>query len=146
MERTIYQEKRGLLKRNMSLDPFINAVMPILRGYGLTGEWRETYRYQDHDGNVSSREMILGDGQNAHLKHSIGIMSNPDPYSGDGGYENFKSYQLIHPSTGGKLDVFVEINRLIFTYDEIEIRFEGEADEVENLEKAVQSALQNCFD
>lgn len=140
MSRTIYQEKRGSLKRNTSLDPFVSAVMPILRDYGIAGEWRKTYQF-----NGSSWEMTLGDKQNAHLKHSLSLVSNTDGYSGDGGYESFRSYQLIHPTTNEKLDVNIRISRLLYTDDEIEIRFEGEAGEVENLKKAVQSALQECF-
>ncbi|MBC7795359.1 MAG: hypothetical protein H7Z37_00640 [Pyrinomonadaceae bacterium] len=113
MSQTIYKEKRGSLKQNRSLYPFINAMMPILRGYGLTGEWRQTYQHKDDYGNVESRESILGDKQNAYLKHSNSFGSQLDSYSGDRGYENFNSYKLIHPTTGEKLNISIRINRLV---------------------------------
>lgn len=138
MSRTIYQEKRGLLKDKTSLDDFISAVMPILRVYIAAGEWGETRRSDD-----SNWEMTLGDEQNAYLKHTVSIPPYTDIYSGYEGYESFRSYQLIHPTTNEKLDVYICISRMVFTFDEIEIEFEGEVGEVENLKKAVQPVLEN---
>jgi len=138
MSRTIYHEKKVLLERDTSLSYFITVIMPILRVYMAADEWRKT-RYSDD----TNWEMTLGDEQNAHLKHSLFLWSSDDIYTGYNGSESFRSYQLIHPTTNEKLDVTIRINRMVFTPDEIEIKFEGETGEVENLKKAVQPVLQN---
>lgn len=134
----IYHIEKGLLKNNTSLDHFISAVMPILRVYIAAGKWRETRHSDD-----TNWEMTLGDEQNAHLKHSLFLWSEEDIYTGYNGYESFRSYQLIHPATNEKLDVTIRISRMVFTPDEIEIKFEGETGGVEKLKTAVQPVLQN---
>lgn len=143
MSRTVYEEKATLKQKNTSLTPFVVVISPLLRDYGVSGVWRERRAVRDADGKLISWEAVLGNERGAYLLHDIFVITRPDGYSGDGGSEVLRSYQLFHRRMGEKLDLFIGISRLLYTDDEIELRFEGEASEVEKLKEAVKPVLQN---
>lgn len=143
MNRITYHEKIGMLPNNLSLMPFINVIVPFLvQNYGLAaGKWREKYVSTISDGTVSFREAVLGDEQGAFLKHIISITTNTDGYSGDKGHEKLRSSVLSHKINGEELKIYIIINRLLYTNDEIECNFEGEESDVETLKEYFKREL-----
>ena len=144
MSRITYRERIGMLPNNVSLIPFIKVVVPFLvQNYGLAtvDEWHENDVSTMSDGRVSYRDAVLGDEKGAFLTHLISITTNPDGYSGDGGYESFRSSGLSHKINGEELKIYININRLLFTNDEIECDFEGEESDVETLKEYVRREL-----
>ncbi|HRH44290.1 MAG TPA: hypothetical protein PKY82_21835 [Pyrinomonadaceae bacterium] len=144
MSRITYRERIGMLPNNVSLMPFINTVVPFLeQNYGLAtaGEWRVNDVSTMSDGRISYRDAVLGDEKGAFLTHLINLATNPDGYSGDGGYESLRSDGLLHQTNGEELKIHITINRLLFTNDEIECDFEGEASDIETLKGYIRGEL-----
>lgn len=144
MSRTVYEESSSI-KPNTPIEPFMIALDPLLRIYGVTGVWREIYVSRDYDGAVTSKREVLGDPQGAHLAYNFFWSSKSDGYSGTGGYKNLRGFQLVHSLTGEQLDLSIEIDLFYYTDDVIKLRFEGEESEVEKFKEAVKPALEDCL-
>ncbi|HEX8250563.1 MAG TPA: hypothetical protein VF599_20485 [Pyrinomonadaceae bacterium] len=145
MSQIVYEETGTLKQKNTSLTPFVVVISPFSQDYGVSGVWRERRAVRDADGRLISWEAVLGNERGAHLLHDIFEITKTDGYSGNGGSEALRSYQLFHSGKGEKLELFIGISRLLYTDDEIELRFEGETGEVENLKKIVKPVLQDCL-
>jgi hypothetical protein len=127
LSRTVYEES-GSLKPHTTLAPLLAVLGPLLRGYGFRGMWNES----------------LGGAQGGRLEYSECERSS-DGYSALGGYQKLHGFQLVHSVTGDKLDLSIEIDLLNYSSDQIRLRFEGTAGEVERLRAAVRPVLAECM-
>jgi hypothetical protein len=125
--RMVYKES-GSLKPHTTLAPFMAVLGPLLRVYGFRGTWHGS----------------LGGPQGGRLEYSE-CKPSSDGYSALGGYQKIRGSQLVHSVTGEKLDMSVEIDLLNYSSDEIRLRFEGAAGEVEKFRAAVRPVLEECM-
>jgi hypothetical protein len=58
--------------------------------------------------------------------------------------QTLRSHQLVHAPTGEALTLFIDIHDVAWAGSTLELRFEGAADEIEELKKAVQEARAGC--
>lgn len=142
MSVVIYREKRSL-KHYISLREFIESIGLILTQYRLpSGYWRDDYNDRDTNGNLRGFRRIYGDQQSTYLEHYARETDNSDGYSGDGGVEFLKSYNLITWATREQMELEIKISRNLYTNDEIELCFVGAATEIEKLKQAVKPLLE----
>jgi hypothetical protein len=139
--RTVYEETS--LAGDVSIEPFIQSLLPLLHVYGVSDRREQTDAYKNDQGGLETSTEIIGNAQGAHLKYyTSGGYS--DGYSAYNGSISLSGAQLIHSLTGERLDLDIRFTLYNFSSPEITLRIEGEAGEVERIKEAIKPAFEQC--
>ena len=139
MSRTVYEESYLII--SSSIEPYIKALLPLLRIYGVSNRREESYVYEPDKAVVISKVELIGDPQGAHLKYDFSD-DDSDGEAALNGYKRLRGVRLVHSITGEKLDLSIEIARKSnILYREILLRFEGEPSEIDKFKEAIRPVL-----
>jgi hypothetical protein len=110
------------------MEPFVKVLLPLLKSYGLP------HGQQKFD---QSHNYIIGTPDGARLEYIYDV-SEGNLYQSYETRKTLRSHQLVHTATGESLSLFIDIHDVEWAGTTLELRFEGAADEIEELKKAVQ--------
>jgi hypothetical protein len=133
MSQMVYEESRSA-KASASIEAFVKALLPLLKMYGLPDGQQEF----DHSHNC-----IIGNPNGARLEYIYDV-SEGNEWQSYETWQTLRSHKLVHAATGESLSLSIDIHDVEWASTTLELRFEGAADEIEELKKAIQSALENC--
>ena len=133
MSQTVYEERRSATA-SASMEPFVKALLPLLKTYGLPDGQQEF----DHSHNC-----IIGNPDGARLEYIYDVSEGNDWQSRET-WQTLRSHQLVHTTTGETLTLLIDIHDVAWSGTTLELRFEGAADEIEEIKKAVQEARAGC--
>lgn len=140
MSQTIYERSATLV--NISLEPFIHALLPHLEVYGV----RDSHSYRGYTigRKIKTKHHVFGSEKEAHLTYEVDDNSSNE-YAASRGYEKLQSFQLRHKTSGETLELMIDMELNLHLADHISFRFVGEASELEPLKEAVESLLKDCL-
>lgn len=113
------------------MEPFVKVLLPLSKSYGLPHGQQEF----DH-----SHNFIIGTPDGARLEYIYDV-SEGNLYQSYEIRQTLISHKLVHATTGESLTLFIDIHDVEWASTTLELRFEGAADEIEELKKAVQPVL-----
>jgi hypothetical protein len=116
------------------MEPFIKALLPLLKTYGLPDGQQKF----DHSHNC-----IIGNPDGARLEYIYFVSEGSDWLSPETS-QTLTSHQLVHTITRETLSLFIDIQDVSWASNSLKMRFEGAADEVEEIKKAVQEVRDGC--
>jgi hypothetical protein len=133
MSQAVYEERRPAIG-SASMEPFVKALLPLLKTYSLT-DGEQAF---DHLHNC-----IIGNQDGARLEYIYDVSEGNDWQSRET-RQTLSSHQLLHTTTGEPLALFIDIHDVAWAGTTLELRFEGAAEEIEEIKKAVQEARAGC--
>jgi hypothetical protein len=133
MSQAVYEERRSATA-SASIEPFVEALLPLLKTYGLA-DGQEAFD--------PSHNCIIGKQDGARLEYIYDVSEGNDWQSRET-RQTLRSHQLVHATTGETLALFIDIHDVAWAGTTLELRFEGAVAEIEEVKKAVQEARAGC--
>lgn len=143
MSRTEYLEE-GEMRRGTLLGPFLDALAPVLRRYGLD------YRADELERAVAQIAppyecvtCVIGDPAGAHLAYR----SVYDPgcgYDTPGDSTSVTSGNLVDADSGERLEFRIGLTDFTYPPCYISLKFEGTEEEIAVIRQALEPVLEGC--